>query len=71
EPTWLVVVGSPERPGLATVRISRTEGGRQGRTRPAHSVVHGPHSASVRPADPGGPRRVWVGFTPMGASAKL
>jgi hypothetical protein len=27
EPTWLVVVGSPERPGLATVRISRTEGG--------------------------------------------
>ncbi|GAT80264.1 hypothetical protein STXM2123_965 [Streptomyces sp. F-3] len=27
EPTWLVVVGSPERPGLATVRISRTKGG--------------------------------------------
>ncbi|SCF67317.1 hypothetical protein GA0115256_113128 [Streptomyces sp. DconLS] len=26
-PTWLVAVGSPERPGLATVRISRTEGG--------------------------------------------
>ncbi|WP_112468482.1 DUF6177 family protein [Streptomyces triticisoli] len=27
EPTWLVVVGSPERPGLATVRVSRTKGG--------------------------------------------
>jgi hypothetical protein len=27
EPTWLVVVGSPDRPGLATVRISRTKGG--------------------------------------------
>ncbi|MFE9097650.1 DUF6177 family protein [Streptomyces sp. NPDC007264] len=27
EPTWLVVVGTPERPGLATVRISRTKGG--------------------------------------------
>jgi hypothetical protein len=27
EPTWLVVVGTPERPGLATVRISRTTGG--------------------------------------------
>ncbi|MFH8519418.1 DUF6177 family protein [Streptomyces gelaticus] len=27
EPTWLVVVGSPERPGLATVRISRTKAG--------------------------------------------
>ncbi|GHD98916.1 DUF6177 family protein [Streptomyces alanosinicus] len=26
-PTWLVVVGSPERPALATVRISRTKGG--------------------------------------------
>ncbi|MFD4226442.1 DUF6177 family protein [Streptomyces sp. NPDC058545] len=26
-PTWVVVVGSPERPGLATVRISRTTGG--------------------------------------------
>ncbi|MGI5511502.1 DUF6177 family protein [Streptomyces sp. CA-106131] len=26
-PTWLVVVGTPERPGLATVRISRTKGG--------------------------------------------
>jgi hypothetical protein len=26
-PTWLVVVGTPERPGLATVRISRTTGG--------------------------------------------
>ncbi|MGW7049183.1 DUF6177 family protein [Streptomyces avermitilis] len=26
-PTWLVVVGSPERPGLATVRVSRTTGG--------------------------------------------
>ena len=27
EPTWLVVVGTPERPGLATVRITRTTGG--------------------------------------------
>ncbi|MFD6974103.1 DUF6177 family protein [Streptomyces sp. NPDC059979] len=27
EPTWFVVVGSPERPGLATVRISRTKAG--------------------------------------------
>ncbi|MEU3709954.1 DUF6177 family protein [Streptomyces catenulae] len=27
EPTWCVVVGSPERPGLATVRISRTTAG--------------------------------------------
>ncbi|WP_030980678.1 DUF6177 family protein [Streptomyces sp. NRRL S-1824] len=26
-PTWVVVVGSPERPGLATVRIGRTTGG--------------------------------------------
>ncbi|MFI0780610.1 DUF6177 family protein [Streptomyces sp. NPDC021212] len=27
EPTWFVVVGSRERPGLATVRISRTKAG--------------------------------------------
>ncbi|MFF6826000.1 DUF6177 family protein [Streptomyces longwoodensis] len=27
EPTWVVVVGSPERPGLATVRITRTTAG--------------------------------------------
>ncbi|GGU28762.1 DUF6177 family protein [Streptomyces lavendofoliae] len=27
EPTWVVVVGSPERPGLATVRVSRTKAG--------------------------------------------
>ncbi|MFI6725515.1 DUF6177 family protein [Streptomyces atratus] len=27
EPTWIVVVGSPDRPGLATVRISRTKAG--------------------------------------------
>nr|BFD84854.1 hypothetical protein StreXyl84_42550 [Streptomyces sp. Xyl84] len=27
EPTWFVVVGTPERPGLATVRVSRTTGG--------------------------------------------
>ncbi|GAA3193927.1 MULTISPECIES: DUF6177 family protein [Streptomyces] len=27
EPTWCVVVGSPDRPGLATVRISRTTSG--------------------------------------------
>ncbi|MFB1047836.1 DUF6177 family protein [Streptomyces chrestomyceticus] len=27
EPTWVVVVGSPARPGLATVRISRTKAG--------------------------------------------
>lgn len=27
EPTWLVVVGTPERPGLATVRIGRTKAG--------------------------------------------
>ncbi|MFE3902527.1 DUF6177 family protein [Streptomyces sp. NPDC059153] len=27
EPTWIVVVGSPDRPGLATVRISRTTAG--------------------------------------------
>ncbi|MFE6663850.1 DUF6177 family protein [Streptomyces sp. NPDC057697] len=26
-PTWLVVVGDPERPGLATVRVSRTKAG--------------------------------------------
>ncbi|WP_406492960.1 DUF6177 family protein [Streptomyces sp. NBC_01604] len=26
-PTWLVVVGTPERPGIATVRIARTKGG--------------------------------------------
>ncbi|WP_151769922.1 DUF6177 family protein [Streptomyces abyssomicinicus] len=26
-PTWLVVVGTPERPGLATVRVTRTEAG--------------------------------------------
>ncbi|GGX36406.1 DUF6177 family protein [Streptomyces noursei] len=27
EPTWFVVVGSPGRPGLATVRVSRTKAG--------------------------------------------
>ncbi|MGW0668214.1 DUF6177 family protein [Streptomyces sp. NPDC002746] len=27
EPTWLVMVGGPSRPGLATVRITRTEAG--------------------------------------------
>lgn len=27
EPTWLVVVGSPDRPGLATVRVLRTKAG--------------------------------------------
>lgn len=27
EPTWLVVVGTPERPGLATVRVTRTQAG--------------------------------------------
>ncbi|WP_274916640.1 DUF6177 family protein [Streptomyces sp. WZ-12] len=27
EPTWIVVVGTPDRPGLATVRISRTKAG--------------------------------------------
>ncbi|MFI7357382.1 DUF6177 family protein [Streptomyces avidinii] len=27
EPTWFVVVGSPERPGVATVRVSRTKAG--------------------------------------------
>ncbi|MFD3327038.1 DUF6177 family protein [Streptomyces sp. NPDC058701] len=27
DPTWFVVVGSPERPGLATVRINRTKAG--------------------------------------------
>ncbi|MFD0167771.1 DUF6177 family protein [Streptomyces decoyicus] len=27
EPTWAVVVGTPERPGLATVRINRTKAG--------------------------------------------
>lgn len=27
EPTWAVVVGSPERPGLATVRVTRTKAG--------------------------------------------
>ncbi|MFJ6721014.1 DUF6177 family protein [Streptomyces sp. NPDC091259] len=27
EPTWFVVVGSPERPGLATVRVRRTKAG--------------------------------------------
>ncbi|TXS35973.1 DUF6177 family protein [Streptomyces sp. OR43] len=27
EPTWLVVVGGPDRPGLATVRVTRTEAG--------------------------------------------
>ncbi|MGD3112455.1 DUF6177 family protein [Streptomyces sp. YGL11-2] len=27
EPTWVVVVGSPDRPGLATVRVSRTKAG--------------------------------------------
>ncbi|MFD7131821.1 DUF6177 family protein [Streptomyces sp. NPDC059894] len=27
DPTWVVVVGAPERPGLATVRITRTEAG--------------------------------------------
>lgn len=27
EPTWLVVVGTPEQPGLATVRVSRTKAG--------------------------------------------
>lgn len=27
EPTWLVVVGTPDRPGLATVRINRTTAG--------------------------------------------
>ncbi|MFF2325496.1 MULTISPECIES: DUF6177 family protein [unclassified Streptomyces] len=27
EPTWIVVVGNPDRPGLATVRISRTKAG--------------------------------------------
>lgn len=27
EPTWVVVVGGPERPGLATVRVSRTKAG--------------------------------------------
>ncbi|MEV5483570.1 MULTISPECIES: DUF6177 family protein [Streptomyces] len=27
DPTWFVVVGSPDRPGLATVRVSRTKAG--------------------------------------------
>ncbi|WP_156721789.1 DUF6177 family protein [Streptomyces apocyni] len=27
EPTWLVVVGDPARPGLATLRVSRTDAG--------------------------------------------
>ncbi|MEU6219886.1 DUF6177 family protein [Streptomyces sp. NPDC047022] len=27
EPTWSVVVGAPERPGVATVRVSRTKAG--------------------------------------------
>ncbi|WP_369360187.1 DUF6177 family protein [Streptomyces sp. cg2] len=27
EPSWFVVVGSPDRPGLATVRVSRTKAG--------------------------------------------
>ncbi|MFI2432181.1 DUF6177 family protein [Streptomyces sp. NPDC018693] len=27
EPTWFVVVGTPERPGLATVRVTRTKAG--------------------------------------------
>ncbi|MDH6109230.1 hypothetical protein P3T36_000002 [Kitasatospora sp. MAP12-15] len=27
EPTWFVVVGSPERPGLATLKVTRTEAG--------------------------------------------
>ncbi|MFK0293922.1 DUF6177 family protein [Streptomyces sp. NPDC090442] len=27
EPTWIVVVGTPDRPGLATVRINRTKAG--------------------------------------------
>ncbi|MFD5878052.1 DUF6177 family protein [Streptomyces yangpuensis] len=27
EPTWFVVVGGPDRPGLATVRVSRTKAG--------------------------------------------
>ncbi|MEW1660890.1 DUF6177 family protein [Streptomyces sp. NPDC093707] len=27
EPTWVVVVGSPDRPSLATVRVSRTKAG--------------------------------------------
>ncbi|MGW9116338.1 DUF6177 family protein [Streptomyces sp. NPDC055663] len=27
EPTWFVVVGAPDRPGLATVRVSRTKAG--------------------------------------------
>ncbi|MFF1561632.1 DUF6177 family protein [Streptomyces sp. NPDC058279] len=27
EPTWFVVVGAPERPGLATVRVRRTKAG--------------------------------------------
>ncbi|MGW2416237.1 DUF6177 family protein [Streptomyces tubercidicus] len=27
EPTWFVVVGRPDRPGLATVRVSRTKAG--------------------------------------------
>lgn len=27
EPTWLVVVGGPDRPGLATVRVTRTKAG--------------------------------------------
>ncbi|MFJ6738438.1 DUF6177 family protein [Streptomyces sp. NPDC091279] len=27
EPSWFVVVGSPERPGLATVRVKRTKAG--------------------------------------------
>ncbi|MFF9571920.1 DUF6177 family protein [Streptomyces sp. NPDC014685] len=27
EPTWFVVVGGPDRPGLATLRVSRTKGG--------------------------------------------
>ncbi|MGA4880084.1 DUF6177 family protein [Streptomyces lydicamycinicus] len=27
EPTWFVVVGTPDRPGLATVRVSRTKAG--------------------------------------------
>ncbi|MET9293795.1 DUF6177 family protein [Streptomyces sp. NPDC003077] len=27
EPTWVVVVGEPDRPGIATLRVSRTTGG--------------------------------------------
>lgn len=51
EPTWLVVVGGPDRPGLATVRISRTTAGVEEDVTLAFG--YGPHEEPPTDALPG------------------